>query len=114
MCVYARAYTYHYPHRNDPSPIPQKIKVGGNKCSKYSCCELGYGGSESGGWDPVTGLGTINYEVRVVSLYRRRTRFDRHNPFEWVIASHLVLFLGGATTVGPRCSPVSHVFHART
>ncbi|CAN0546686.1 unnamed protein product, partial [Ectocarpus sp. 12 AP-2014] len=38
------------------------LQVGSNKCSRYSCCELGYGGSETGGWDPVTGLGTINYQ----------------------------------------------------
>eukprot|EP00904_Undaria_pinnatifida_P000763 jgi/Undpi1/10688/HiC_scaffold_29.g13136.m1 len=38
-------------------------QVGSNKCNTYSCCELGYGGSEDGWWDPVTGLGTINYQA---------------------------------------------------
>ncbi|CAM9792635.1 unnamed protein product, partial [Laminaria digitata] len=37
--------------------------VGSNRCSRFSCCEFGYGGSEDGGWDPVTGLGTINYQA---------------------------------------------------
>lgn len=41
-------------------------KVGSNRCSRFSCCEIGFGGAEDGEWDPVTGLGTLNYEVRAL------------------------------------------------
>lgn len=40
-------------------------KVGSNRCTRFSCCQLGFDGAENGQWDPVTGLGTINYQVCV-------------------------------------------------
>ncbi|CAM9166792.1 unnamed protein product, partial [Discosporangium mesarthrocarpum] len=36
-------------------------QVGGNRCTRFSCCTFGYMGTDDGTWDPVTGLGTINY-----------------------------------------------------
>ncbi|CAM9420408.1 unnamed protein product [Ectocarpus sp. 4 AP-2014] len=55
--------TYNFTGTPLEKTVGANYQVGSNKCSRYSCCELGYGGSETGGWDPVTGLGTINYQA---------------------------------------------------
>ncbi|CAN0171587.1 unnamed protein product [Scytosiphon promiscuus] len=54
--------TYNFSGTPLEETLGATYQVGSNKCSRYSCCGMGYGGSESGGWDPVTGLGTINYQ----------------------------------------------------
>jgi subtilase family serine protease len=37
----------------------ETVKVQNNGCTRFYCCQYGYGASSSG-WDPVTGLGTPN------------------------------------------------------
>jgi len=39
-----------------------KITTGDNKCTEDSCCQYGYLENPTGGWSPVTGLGTVNFE----------------------------------------------------
>ena len=36
------------------------VAVGDNKCSQIACCKYGYDATV--GWDPVTGLGSLNFE----------------------------------------------------
>ena len=36
------------------------IGSGDNRCTETTCCSFGFDALE-GGWDPVTGLGTVNF-----------------------------------------------------
>ena len=42
------------------------ITNGGNKCSESKCCEYGY--ETAVGWDPVTGLGSPNFETLYTAI----------------------------------------------
>lgn len=66
----------------DPT-IFNDITVGDNKCTEQGCSDACYGFLASPGWDPVTGLGSLNFEklsTYVSNLFdAKHKKHHRHN-----------------------------------
>ena len=63
---------------DEPSAF-HDITVGDNKCTEYGCYATCEGYQTAAGWDPVTGLGTPNFEKMLAYVKAgRHLRAGRH------------------------------------
>jgi len=59
----------------------QDVVVGNNTCTETNCCKYGYGSTK--GWDPVTGLGALNFPEMIKyidSIHQLKSRRRQNKP----------------------------------